>query len=44
LAIYENDKRWYRAKFEAVNKEDYVKISNVDYGNGCAVKTFNLRG
>ncbi|EFX66847.1 hypothetical protein DAPPUDRAFT_331650 [Daphnia pulex] len=43
LAIYENDKRWYRAKVEAV-KEDWVKISNVEYGNGCAVKTCNLRG
>jgi hypothetical protein len=43
LAIYENDKRWYHAKVKAV-KEDWVKISYVDYGNSCAVNTCNLRG
>ncbi|EFX87066.1 hypothetical protein DAPPUDRAFT_312582 [Daphnia pulex] len=43
LAFYEVDKRWYRAKVEAV-KEDCVTICYVDYGNSCDVKSCDLRG
>lgn len=43
LAFYETDKRWYRAKVEAV-KEDSSTICYIDFGNSCDVKTCDLRG
>ena len=43
LAFYETDKRWYRAKVQAV-KEDSSTICYIDFGNSCDVKTCDLRG
>ena len=43
LAFDETDKRWYRAKVQAV-KEDSSTICYIDFGNSCDVKTCDLRG
>ena len=42
-ALYEEDKRWYRAIIKAVLSKELVKVHYIDYGNESVVKMSSLR-
>lgn len=42
-ALYEEDKRWYRAVVKRIISKECVKVQYIDYGNESVVKTSSLR-
>ena len=42
-ALYEEDKRWYRAIIKTVISKELVKVHYIDYGNESVVKMSSLR-
>ena len=42
-ALYEEDKRWYRAIIKSVLSKELVKVHYIDYGNESIVKMSSLR-